>query len=360
MPRCPECDTELRATGPGRRPAYCGRSCSSKAYRRRRAVHQQDAVADALVSSRVETPATGEAGHRELLELAAAVQRSTTRFLENLERARLGEGDDPRCNHALALLETQLTGATQRILRQAHVLRYEMTAARLHAGTPAGTPAPGAGDTALDSPRVESTGSDGAALAPAGPAADPARGFASDGRTGAAASPPAARAINSPRVETSDTGAPAADISVSPRVETNGAAPATAKQGPAPAGGHHPAPSTAQQRGPDALPQELLLALAAEPTSSSPLARGLGAPTSTWSIDGSDLVVEGWNSSPDLFAVRGPDRRLLGWAEALSDGWATYIKGRLIIDATDGDPWLSTDAPHAVSLLRAARNQQLT
>ncbi|MEU4588191.1 hypothetical protein AB0F92_40115 [Kitasatospora aureofaciens] len=71
-------------------------------------------------------------------------------------------------------------------------------------------------------------------------------------------------------------------------------------------------------------------------------------------------MVEGWDSTSDLFSVRDPNRRLLGWVEALGDGWVTYIQGRLIIDATDGDPWLSTDAPHAVALLRAARNQQLT
>ncbi|MEU6973978.1 hypothetical protein AB0A71_40925 [Kitasatospora aureofaciens] len=130
-PRCGECGTALRASGPGRRPVYCGRACSSKAYRRRRAEYQQDAVADALVTSRVEISATGETGHHELLELATAVQRGTARFLEHLERARRGEGDDPRCNQALALLETSLTGATQRILRKAHVLRYEMTSTRL-------------------------------------------------------------------------------------------------------------------------------------------------------------------------------------------------------------------------------------
>ncbi|MEU8927370.1 hypothetical protein AB0D10_41725 [Kitasatospora sp. NPDC048545] len=117
---------------------------------------------------------------------------------------------------------------------------------------------------------------------------------------------------------------------------------------------------TATAQNPAAVPGQLRRALAAEPTAHSPLARGLGAPTDTWSIDGSDLVVEGWSSAPDLFAVRDPNRRLLGWIEALGDGWGAYIQGRLIIDATDGDPWLSTDAPHAVALLRAARNQQLT
>ncbi|MFI9366938.1 hypothetical protein ACIG5E_38790 [Kitasatospora sp. NPDC053057] len=359
-PGCAECGAELRAAGPGRRPVYCGRACSSKAYRRRRAEHQQDAVADALVTSRVEIPATGEAGHRELLELAAAVQRSTARFLENLEQARRGVGEDPRCNQALALLETNLTGATQRIMRQAHVLRYEMTAARLrteqaHAQAP--TPEPVA--TPLDSPRVETDGPAAAALAPAEPAAGTGLAAAADDETAAAASAPVGRAIISPRVESSGAGTAAARPTVSPRVERD-AVPA-AEQSSAPADGRHLAASVAQQPGPvNTLPQELLLALASERTSSSPLARGLGAPTSTWSIDGSDLVVEGWNSTSDLFAVRDPNRRLLGWVEAFGDGWGTYIQGRLIIDATDGDPWLSTDAPHAVALLRAARNQQLT
>ncbi|MFH9355635.1 hypothetical protein [Kitasatospora sp. NPDC017646] len=145
-------------------------------------------------------------------------------------------------------------------------------------------------------------------------------------------------------------GPAAARSTVSSRVETDQAAPA-AERSSAPADGRHLAASVARRPQPvDTLPQELLLALASERTSSSPLARGLGAPNSTWSIDGSDLVVEGWDSTSDLLAVRDPNRRLLGWGEALGDGWGTYIQGRLIIDATDGDPWLSTDAPLSVSL----------
>ncbi|MFJ4598238.1 MULTISPECIES: hypothetical protein [unclassified Kitasatospora] len=301
-PHCPECGTELRTAGPGRRPVYCGRACSSKAYRRRRAAHQQDAVANALVTSRVELSATaepsGDAGQHELLELAAAVQRSTARFLENLERARRGEGDDPRCNQALALLETSLTGATQRILRKAHVLRYEMTADRL---------------------RTEQDHAE------------------------APAPEPAAAPLDSSRIETGD---PVVNVDPTPSPTTTAPRTDTTKD-------------SAASQNPATVPQQLRLALAAEPTAHSPLARGLGAPTDSWSIDGSDLVVEGWGT-PDLFAVRDPNRRLLGWVEALGDGWGTYIKGCLIIDATGGDTWLSTDAPHAVALLRAARNQQLT
>ncbi|MFJ9460903.1 hypothetical protein ACIRST_38270 [Kitasatospora sp. NPDC101447] len=252
-PGCAECGAELHHFGPGRRPVYCGRSCSSKAYRRRRTEHQQDAVAEALVSSRVEIPAPGEGGHQELLELAAAVQRSTARYLESLERSRRGDGDDPRCNQALALLETSLTGATQRILRQAHILRYEMitTPFRTEPTTPPAAPKPAADDI-LDTSRVE-TSSPASATAPAEPAAD---------------------ILHSPRV---DTSGPAA------------APPATA--------------NTTQT--PPTVPAQLRLALAAETSAHSPLARGLGAPTDSWSITGSDLVVEGWNG-----VVEGLHRRL--------------------------------------------------
>ncbi|MFG2825293.1 hypothetical protein ACGFX4_38430 [Kitasatospora sp. NPDC048365] len=50
------------------------------------------------------------------------MQRATARFLESLERARRGEGDDLRCNQALAHLEAGLAGATGRIVRKTHVL----------------------------------------------------------------------------------------------------------------------------------------------------------------------------------------------------------------------------------------------
>ncbi|GAA2840007.1 hypothetical protein GCM10010441_75410 [Kitasatospora paracochleata] len=75
---------------------------------------------------------------------------------------------------------------------------------------------------------------------------------------------------------------------------------------------------------------------------------------------GSDLVAEGWNSHPGLCAVRRANRSLAGWVSYTGDGWATYLQGRLVIDATDRQPWLSQDAPHAVSLLRAALDQLTT
>lgn len=129
-PACPECGTALRTGGPGRRPHFCSRACSAKAYRRRRAEKHQDAVADALVSTRVEIPASGEAGRQELLDLAAAVQRTAARYLESLEEATVGEGDDPQCVRALERLEASLGAASTRIVRKAHHLRYEMVVAR--------------------------------------------------------------------------------------------------------------------------------------------------------------------------------------------------------------------------------------
>ncbi|WP_329492645.1 hypothetical protein [Kitasatospora herbaricolor] len=75
------------------------------------------------------------------------------------------------------------------------------------------------------------------------------------------------------------------------------------------------------------VPEQLRLALAEERTSTSPLARGLDAPTDTWSVSGSDLVVGGWDADPGLFAVR---------------------------------PWLSQDPQHAVSLLQAALDTRVT
>ncbi|MFJ4192136.1 hypothetical protein [Kitasatospora sp. NPDC089509] len=319
-PHCPECDTELRTTGPGRRPVYCGRGCSSRAYRRRRSEGQQDAVADALIASRVETPDDLDDGPRQLMELAAAVQRASARYLERLEQARRGEGDDPRCNQALKTLETAITGATQRLLRQANVLRYEMTATRLNAASEgaAGEAAP----AFPESSRVESS-------AIAGPVA------------------PVVGHLISPRVETSGTGGSpvlAASTVNTSRVESPQAAPA----------GAVPQPSTVPV-------EELRLALAAERSSTSPLLRHLGAPTATRADATGSVLVESWNADPRVLAVRRPDRRLVGWLEhaASGNGWAVFIDGRAVVDAADALPWLAENADHALTLLLVALDQHL-
>ncbi len=428
-PSCPECDTPLRATGPGRRPVYCGRACSSKAYRRRRSEGQQDAVADALVSSRVDIPAAVDAGDRELMELAAAVQRAAARYLQQLDEARQG-GEDPGAGRALELLETSVTGTTQRLLRKAHVLRYEMVAARGRAereaaaadAAPAG-PRPAAAPTdtppvapaessrvetttppaaMAESSRVETT-TPGADVVPSAQPVVPLRTEASNavrpgvlGRERVVPEPAAAlprpRADVSSRVETAGPAlgtaqtlhplappvrsAPAALHSATSTDPQQSAAPAapgpqhsaapTALHSAAPAAVEPvqqpapadptPDPETAEQA--PVVPEQLRLVLDAQRTSVSPLARGLGAPSDSWKLPDSDLVVEGWAADPDLFAVRNPDRRLVGWVAKSGDGWGSYIDGSLVIDAVDGDPWLARDAQHAVSLLLAALDQQ--
>ncbi|MEU8927027.1 hypothetical protein AB0D10_39930 [Kitasatospora sp. NPDC048545] len=384
-PTCPECATPLRATGPGRRPVYCGRACSSKAYRRRRAEDQQDAVADALITSRVDIPAAPDTAAREFLELAAAVQRGAARYLQRLEQARQG-GEDPGAGRALELLEANVTGATQRLLRQAHVLRFEMVSARGRAQREAAAaaladPAPIAAPAALsaDSSRVETTGSADqvessrvestasvADVVPGGQRVVPDRPATFDAAPPVvpdpAAAPPGPRLVVSPRVETSgpalgtaQTLRPLAEPVRSAPAALHSAVPAAARlvQQPAPA-----APVDPDGEQASVLPEQLQLALAAERTSVSPLARGLGAPSDSWRLPDSDLVVEGWAAAPDLFAVRGPNRQLVGWVARAGDAWGSYIDGSLVIDAVDGDPWLSRDATYAVSLLVAALDQQ--
>ncbi|MFD7982496.1 hypothetical protein ACFV4M_03835 [Kitasatospora indigofera] len=395
-PGCPECGTALRASGPGRRPVYCSRACSSKAYRKRRTEGQQDAVADALVSSRVEIPADADGGEQELLDLAAAVQRATARYLQQLDQARRGEGDDPRCNQALQRLDAAVTGATQRLVRQAHVLRYEMTSARLRAERagaatapvppapvgPAGTApaAPPAGPGAdLVPTRVESAGP-GADLVPtrvesAGPGVDLVPTRVETDRPVADIVPPL---VPTPGRDVPDRAAlaPAPGNSDSPRVETPGPVLGVAHQqlltADRPSRSTVPRPSAAaptsllRSAAPQPVvaevPEQLRLALAEQRTSTSPLARGLGAPTDTWNVPGSDLVLEGWGADPGLFAVRRPDRRLVGWIAAAGDGggWSAFVDGRQVVDAADGEPWLSQDPQHAVSLLQAALDPRST
>ncbi|MFG3229945.1 hypothetical protein ACGF07_34870 [Kitasatospora sp. NPDC048194] len=313
---------------------------------------QQDAVADALIASRVETPDSLDDGARQLMALAAAIQRGAARYLEHLEHARRGEDDDPRCNQALQSLETAVTGATQRLLRQAHVLRYEMTAARLQAASrdAAGEAAP----AVQESSRVESS-------AIAGPAAPPAV-------AGASPAAPVARHLISPRVETSGTGgAPvlAASTLNTSRVETsdtmNGPASATAPVNTSRVESPQAAPADAVPP-PSAVPvEELRLALAAERSSTSPLLRHLGAPTATRTDTTGAVLVESWDTDPRVLAVRRPDRRLVGWLEHADsgNGWAVFIDGRAVVDAADALPWLAQNADHALTLLLVALDQHL-
>ncbi|MEV8100275.1 hypothetical protein [Kitasatospora sp. NPDC085879] len=118
------------------------------------------------------------------------------------------------------------------------------------------------------------------------------------------------------------------------------------------------APAAAGATADDSAP--LRLALAAERTSLSPPGRSLGAPTGTCSAEGGVLLVEGWEADPSVFAVHRPgDGPAVGWVATVGDDGGAFIDGRMVIDAADGEPWLSQDALYAVSLLRMALDQNL-
>ncbi|MFD5085001.1 hypothetical protein ACFWOG_20470 [Kitasatospora sp. NPDC058406] len=379
-PLCQECAAPLRTAGPGRRPVYCGRSCSAKAYRRRRAESHQDALADALVSPRVETPDTGG---QELLDLAAAVQRGAARYLENLEAARAGDGDDPRCVRALEILEAGLAAITGRMVRKAHVLRYEMLTARRKAEPAAAASRPRPDGASGESARVETRVGEEAprdtapapspALVPQAPAPGPPTGPADLRPAPTVARPrPGGASGESPRDETrhaqgtrQTTAPPRAVPAPTPPPTPAAAAPtelrpylgATPVESPRvetrDAQGTRQAAGTAHG---DGIEQDL--ALAAHRTSTPPLLRGLGAPDTTWNAQDGTFLVEGWPGRT-VFAVRRPDRSLAGWVEAGDDGWTAYINGRAIIDPGDGLPWLAPNSHHAVTLLTAALGRGL-
>ncbi|MCU7827028.1 hypothetical protein [Kitasatospora sp. DSM 101779] len=326
-PACPECGTAVRASGAGRRPVYCSRSCSSKAYRRRRAESHHKVVADALIASRAETPDAADPVARHLLDLAAGVRHAAARYLENLQHSRPG-GPDQHGDHALDLLERSVTSTTQELLRTARLLRSRTLAD--HAPPQRGDGVTAAAQAVADTvPRVGP-----------GPAGDPSDGTAPPGRDQV---PPRAgtpsRAPVRVRRPLHHGPVPAAAPLLS---EPDPAAPGTAAPG---AGGGDGAP--------------LRLALAARRTSPSPDTRGLGAPTGAWSVEDGTLLVEGWDAHPGVFAVRRPDGRPAGWVATVGDDWGAFIDGRMVIDATDGEPWLSQDALYAVSLLRMALDQHL-
>ncbi|MFJ8628541.1 zinc ribbon domain-containing protein [Kitasatospora sp. NPDC093550] len=415
-PSCPECGSPLRATGPGRRPVYCGRSCSSKAYRRRRAEGQRNAVAEALISSRVEIPDPAEAGDRELLGLADGIRRSVARYLERLDEAGRG-GPDASGERALGLLESSVTSATQALVRRAHVLRHEMVAARVEgaAGEDSAGPAAGGEGAPMESTRVGSAGvaarGDGllesarvdSSRAPAAAAPSPAPAGAGESvpeeadpvsipdlaaATSVDEVPPESTHVDSggPVARVTPTPAQAAGDASAPPASTARTAPAGASGGIAVApGGSAPestrvgsevdsgGASTAADTPSDSTrvgsagvsvartdtagsPERLRLALATERTSTAPVLRGLGAPTATWSAQNGAFLIEGWDDRT-VFAVRRRDRQLAGWVETSGAGWASFIDGRAVIDSDDGLPWLAEDETYAVSLLAMALDQ---
>ncbi|WP_371503076.1 hypothetical protein OG871_37920 [Kitasatospora sp. NBC_00374] len=284
-----------------------------------------------------------------------------------------------------------------RLLRKSHVLRYAMVSARGPAERAAAVPgetaptarpvaallaAPPAGSA--ESSRVESTGpaadvvpgrdhvvstrveslEAATRVVPAArqdvPEVVPARGQVVPERAATAA---AARVTVSSRVESAGP-APGAATALHPDVRP----PAVQRSAPAdvPANRRPPPPRPRPRASPRPSTNSADCAwrspASARPARRSPLARGLGAPTGTWSAENATLLVEGWEADPWLFAVRGLGRRLVGWVEEGRqghNGWGTFIDGHLVIDADDGQAALTAEPRYALSLLHAALSRRL-
>ncbi|MGW4894745.1 hypothetical protein ACWEQL_21120 [Kitasatospora sp. NPDC004240] len=353
---CPVCEkVELRTTGPGRRPRYCSRSCSSKADRKRRADRQQAALTDALIASRVESPGNPEGGELELLELARTVERAAVRYLQRLGEARQG-GEDPQAEQALEVFGASVGAATQRLVRTAHVLRHAMVVTRVQVERGGVEVSAGSG--------AEATGQSGAVSSRVETRSD--RTLAVDSLVSPRVeSGEPLMSADSPRVETRPDASPAVDPMVSSRLES-----------PAGAGASQPASAPTvpvmpvQQRGQafvrDEPVQELSVGSVPSlalgelmPRLSVPADRGLGAAERSHALGGG-LVVHSWPDHPSLHTVER-DGRLFGWIEQgivdPPNAWVALIDRRPVVDADDSQPLLSTGPRDALTLLGLAQTQ---
>ncbi|MFJ6774829.1 hypothetical protein ACIQOV_28385 [Kitasatospora sp. NPDC091257] len=90
-----------------------------------------------------------------------------------------------------------------------------------------------------------------------------------------------------------------------------------------------------------------------------PTDRGLGEAHRDYAL-GDGLVHLTWPGKPGVQAL---ERRgcPAGWTELYDDRghWAVLIDGRLVVDAANSRPWVSTNADDAVTLLRLALDQGL-
>ncbi|MGY0466953.1 hypothetical protein ACW14Y_42840 (plasmid) [Kitasatospora sp. cg17-2] len=86
-PRCTVCQAPIRGHGPGQRPSYCGRGCSSKAYRARRKAEQNALLAAAVDGSR---EPTGDPSGDHIGRLGAVVERSARALARTLAQDDLG------------------------------------------------------------------------------------------------------------------------------------------------------------------------------------------------------------------------------------------------------------------------------
>ena len=89
-PRCQVCETPIRSDGSGQRPSYCGRGCSSKAYRARVKERQNATLAAALNASREPSSELAQEVAQELARLGSLVERTAQSLAQTLDK-----GADP-------------------------------------------------------------------------------------------------------------------------------------------------------------------------------------------------------------------------------------------------------------------------
>lgn len=322
--RCAVCDAELRPAVMGRPARYCNTACRSAAYRRRRA------EAAAL---------SGPRAH--LLGLADSIRAATLDYLDALDR----HGDDPEAvDRALAVLRATAPLYGRQLLDQAALARpghadgtspaspgadgggREPRGARTHTALPAGSAASGPrsgvrridGGTAPGAPAPTPRGYDEAA----GAGAPPAAAQSEPAQLPPPAQPPALRAVGAGNRRPGGPGRVARTSTTAPRL---------------------------------ALAEQRLPAIA-------PTQRGLGEAERSHRLGGG-LVLLSWPQAPGVRAVELCGR-LLGWIEEgvvfPPEAWVALVDGRLVIDADDALPLLSTEPADALTLLGLAAQQHLT
>ncbi|WP_404867262.1 hypothetical protein ACI1MP_00075 [Kitasatospora griseola] len=350
-------------TGRGRPKKSCNRACESKAYRRTAAERRHDALAAALVPPRggndgapQDGPERGSAQRRELLELAARVQRLAAGYLERIDAAAARTGDDANGVEALRLLETGLTALSGRMLRLGRTICYETLYGdgdwSPAAGMPARQQAPAApAEAALVPSRGGSDGGGGGSDGRTGPRGDsaptPPRPPADRPQPlpGPVPAPSGGADLTPPRGGIQDGRGPAP---IPPRGDSEAAAPA------APAPAQSAAPQPQRDAPADGQPR---LALAAQRT--VPFPADLGEPDLSQSFGA--LTAHAWRGRTGLVALHRGGQRI-GWVQqGLPDlpGWAALVDGRLVLDAIDREPLLATDAQPAADLLVLALRQGL-
>ncbi|MFF2819544.1 hypothetical protein ACFVT9_28990 [Kitasatospora cineracea] len=126
-PRCKVCGTPIRGDGPGQRPAYCGRACSSKAYRARTRDKQAAALAATTLDGSREPLSSGAA--QQIADLGAVVERLARGLAQTLDQG-VRPGVAPVTGRmVLGLPLSGLERAVQELLSRARAATHQALAA---------------------------------------------------------------------------------------------------------------------------------------------------------------------------------------------------------------------------------------